>query len=339
MRNCTILSLILLIGLCGCNRVGTFVAGFLPKKGVTTPTNDDAIGSSLDSTGQDGVIRPDDNSTNALADTRRREGLLTAPGGETFGNTYDNAEYQQMMGSGLEDPSAQLNQGNQQMGAMPGNPEYGSGTLKHPNEEMIGVGGDEYKLFAQGGLKAPSSDQFSNMAANFYSGIENANGEYASLVPPGLGSNQAGAPETPGFENNTAPNGTGQNGNNLPEAIRPKPNVTQTPKTLSSQSLVELDVEGAVPRLGNDVQVMSFQFRYQQLTADRLEGNFFIVINGSNGGGVHAQPIKINGEGKFTVLSNLRPAARPFTAYVLMQQGDRRVMISRKIDVPFNPGF
>lgn len=334
------LSLVIFIALVissmtGCNRVGTYVASILPKKKAAS--NDSFSNEHFTDDGVvDDTIRPNNSSSSRQASPRKQEGFLTAPGGEGFGNGYDQEEYQQMMGAGMPDPSSQMDQSNRPSGAIPGNPEYGDGTLKHPNEEMIGVGGDEYRLFAEGGLKSPSSDMFSNMAANFYSGIENANGEYASPVPQGLGAIGTDVPLMP---ETIGQSPMGNAGSNVPSPIRQKPEVGQATNTLASRSLVELVLEGAVPRLGNDVQVMSFAFRYKQLTAERLEGQFFVVINASKGGGVHAQPVSINGSGKFTVLTQLRPASRPFTAYLLMQQGDRRLVISRQIDVPFKSGF
>jgi hypothetical protein len=319
----------------GCNRVGTYVASILPKK--TAESNSSFSDEDFTKDGAvDHTIRPDNAKSGAQDRHPKREGFLTAPGGEGFGNGYDQEEYQQMMGTGTADPSSQMNHSNRPSGAIPGNPEYGEGTLKHPNEEMIGVGGDEYRLFAEGSLKAPSSDMFSNMAANFYSGIDNANGEYASPVPQGIGANATSGPIVP---ESIGKNPMANAGSNVPTPIRQKPEIGQATNTLTSRSLVELTLEGAVPRLGNEVQVMSFAFRYQQLTAERLEGQFFVVINASNGGGVHAQPVSIKGSGKFKVLTQLRPASRPFTAYLLMQQGDRRLIISRQIDVPFNAKF
>jgi hypothetical protein len=319
----------------GCNRLGTYVASILPKK-TAESRNPYSNEDSTQDVAVDDTIRPDNSNISGQARQPKREGFLTAPGGEGFGNGYDQEEYQQMMGTGIADPGSQMNLSNRPSGAIPGNPEYGEGTPKHPNEEMIGVGGEEYRLFAEGGLKAPSSDMFSNMAANFYSGIDNANGEYASPVPQGLAASAASAPIMP---ESIGENPMADAGSNVPTTIRQKPEVGQATNTLTSRTLVELVLEGAVPRLGNDVQVMSFAFRYQQLTAERLEGQFFVVINASNGGGVHAQPVNINGSGKFTVLTQLRPASRPFTAYLMMQQGDRRLIISRQIDVPFNAGF
>tara|TARA_Y100000994_G_scaffold149947_1_gene122802 strand:+ start:45 stop:1055 length:1011 start_codon:yes stop_codon:yes gene_type:complete len=319
----------------GCNRIGTYVASILPKK--TTESNRSSSNEHFTRDGVvDDTIRPDNLNTGDQAHDPKREGFLTAPGGEGFGNGYDQEEYQQMMGSGTADPSSQTNHSNRPSGAIPGNPEYGEGTLKHPNEEMIGVGGDEYRLFAEEGLKEPSSDMFSNMAANFYSGIDNANGVYASPVPQGLGPNTTSVPIMP---ESIGENPMGNGESDVPTPIQQKPELGQATNTLASRNLVELVLEGAVPRLGNEVQVMSFAFRYQQLTAERLEGQFFVVINASKGGGVHAQPVSINGSGKFTVLTQLRPASRPFTAYLMMQQGDRRLIISRQIDVPFNAGF
>lgn len=337
MRYYTVFAITLFIfSVAGCNRVGSYVATILPKKS-TDSSNAVSSPSSVERTGvDDDTIRPDNASSPISTGQRQRQGILNAPGGDGIGNGYDDEEYQQMMASGVDDPSAQLDQSSRPMGAMPGNPEYGVETLKHPNEEMIGVGGQEYKLFAEGGLKAPGSDMFGNMAANFYAGIDNADGEYASPVPQGFGVEPNDSPMI--SDSNGSPT-TPNAGSNLPSPLRPKPKVGQAPNTLTSKSLVELTLDGALARLGNDVQVMTFAFRYQQLTAERLQGNFFVVINASNGGGVHAQPVKINGSGKFTVLTQLRPASRPFTAYLLMQQGDRRQIISRQIDVPFNPGF
>ena len=318
----------------GCNRVGTYVASILPKK--TAESGSSFSNESFTKDGMaDDMIRPNNNS-DGQARQRKREGFLTAPGGEIYGNAYDEQEYQQMMGSGTIGPSSPLDPSNGPSGAIPGNPEYGEGTLKHPNEEMIGVGGDEYRLFAEGGLKAPSSDMFSNMAANFYSGIENANGEYASPVPQGLSAKPTSAPSLP--EGIGEPPGANVR-TSAPTPIRQKPEVEQGTNTLTSRGLVDLVFEGAVPSLGDDVQVMSFAFRYQQLTAERLEGQCFVVINASNGGGVHAQPVRINGSGKLTVLTQLRPASRPFTAYLLMRNGDRRLIISRQVVIPFNDGF
>tara|TARA_Y100001934_G_scaffold261383_1_gene334711 strand:+ start:1829 stop:2842 length:1014 start_codon:yes stop_codon:yes gene_type:complete len=320
----------------GCNRIGTYVASILPKK-----TAEPRSSFSNESFSKDGVpddtIRPNNNSNSNGQDRHpEREGFLTAPAGERYENGYDQQEYQQMMGAGTADPSSQLDHSTGPSGAIPGNPEYGEGTLKHPNEDMIGVGGDEYRLFAEGGLKAPGSDMFSNMAANFYSGIDNANGEYASPVPQGLVPNATSVPNMP---ESTGKNPMSNSASNRPNTIQPKPEVGQGTNTFTSNTLVDLMLEAAVPRLGDEVQVMSFAFRYQQLTAERLEGHFFIVVNASNGGGLHAQPVKINGSGKFTVLTQLRPASRPFTAYLLMQQGERRLIISRQIVIPFKDGF
>ena len=331
--------LILIIMTCasavGCNRVGTYVASILPKKTLESKSsfpNEDFTKEGV----EDDTIRPDNSNSSGQNQDPKREGFLTAPSGEGFGNAYDQQEYQQMMEVGTADPSSQMDHSNRPSGAIPGNPAYGETTLKNPNEEMIGVGGDEYRLFAEGGLKAPGSDMFSKMAANFYSGIDKSNGQYASPAPQGIG---ADATSVPIMLESIAENPMANTASNAPTPIRQKPEISQATNTLTSRNLVELVLEGVVPRLGNEVQVMSFAFRYQQLTAERLKGHFFVVINASQGGGVHAQPVKINGSGKFTVLTQLRPASRPFTAYLLMQQGDRRLMISRQIDVPFNPGF
>ena len=92
----------------GCNRVGTYVASILPKKTVESNssfsdedfTKDGAV---------DHTIRPDNAKSGAQDRHPKREGFLTAPGGEGFGNGYDQEEYQQMMGTGTADPSSQMN--------------------------------------------------------------------------------------------------------------------------------------------------------------------------------------------------------------------------------------
>ena len=138
--------LILIIMTCasavGCNRVGTYVASILPKKTLESKSsfpNEDFTKEDV----EDDTIRPDNSNSSGQNQDPKREGFLTAPSGEGFGNAYDQQEYQQMMGSGTIGPSSPLDPSNGPSGAIPGNPEYGEGTLKHPNEEMIGVGGDE----------------------------------------------------------------------------------------------------------------------------------------------------------------------------------------------------
>ena len=80
----------------GCNRVGTYVASILPKK--TAESNSSFSDEDFTKDGAvDHTIRPDNAKSGAQDRHPKREGFLTAPGGEGFGNGYDQEEYQQMM--------------------------------------------------------------------------------------------------------------------------------------------------------------------------------------------------------------------------------------------------